>query len=117
LWVGKAINLLFYLLQHFDDQKIVTREVKSLADSIISNAESNGYIPVKRSFVEEVNDRASTVFMKSKVVTAHHTDCSLSRLLGPSKVFEVDVDTRPKPIYFPTSLTRTGNPPTPKRQI
>ena len=32
----------------------MTREVKSLADSIISNAETNGYIPIKRSFVEEV---------------------------------------------------------------
>lgn len=40
--------------QHFEDQKSVPREVKSLTDSIISNAETNGYVPIKKSFVEEV---------------------------------------------------------------
>jgi hypothetical protein len=47
----------FILQKSYDDQKMGTREVKSLADSIISNAETNGYIPIKRSFVEEVSDR------------------------------------------------------------
>lgn len=33
------------------------REIKSLADSIISNAENNGFVPVKRSFVEEARQK------------------------------------------------------------
>ena len=32
------------------------REIKSLADSIIANAETNGFIPIKKSFVEEVSN-------------------------------------------------------------
>lgn len=48
---------LLFLQKSYDDQKMGTREVKSLADSIICNAETNGYIPIKRSFVEEVSDR------------------------------------------------------------
>lgn len=48
-------NLVF-LPKQLDDQK-PPREVKSLADSIIASAESNGYVPIKRSFVEEVSDK------------------------------------------------------------
>jgi hypothetical protein len=36
------------------ETKEVTKEVKSLADSIISSAEARGARPVKKSFVEEV---------------------------------------------------------------
>jgi chemotaxis protein histidine kinase CheA len=45
--------------EHFDDQKLVPREVKSLTDSIISNAETNGYVPIKKSFVEEARQKFS----------------------------------------------------------
>lgn len=47
----------FTFQKNYDEQKMNTREVKSLADSIICNAETNGYVPIKRSFVEEVSDR------------------------------------------------------------
>ncbi|XP_070492663.1 putative leucine-rich repeat-containing protein DDB_G0290503 isoform X2 [Chironomus tepperi] len=33
------------------------REIKSLADCIISNAENNGFVPVKKSFVEEARQK------------------------------------------------------------
>lgn len=51
----------FYLLiqNHNIDQK---REIKSFADCIISNAENNGFVPVKRSFVEEVSDMVKWKF-------------------------------------------------------
>lgn len=42
--------------QFGDDQRMMTREVKSFTDSIISNAETNGFTPIKRSFVEEVSN-------------------------------------------------------------
>ena len=34
---------------------MIHKEVKSLADSIICNAETHGFVPIKRSFVEEVS--------------------------------------------------------------
>lgn len=42
-----------------DDLSMATREVKSFTDSIISNAETNGFQPIKRSFVEEARQKFS----------------------------------------------------------
>lgn len=41
--------------QNFENRE-PKREIKSLADSIISNAENNGFVPIKKSFVEEVTN-------------------------------------------------------------
>jgi chromosome segregation ATPase len=43
------------------EAKEVTKEVKSLADSIISSAEARGARPIKKSFVEEVSVRSRVV--------------------------------------------------------
>ncbi|KAL7020546.1 hypothetical protein ACKWTF_011572 [Chironomus riparius] len=52
--VGSCEHLQKEYYNHNFDQK---REIKSLADCIISNAENNGFVPVKRSFVEEARQK------------------------------------------------------------
>lgn len=52
-------------------QKHEEPEVKSFADSIISNAEKNGFIPIKRSFVEEVK-RLSDRYLFNILITLNY---------------------------------------------